>query len=386
VTLSIIIPTHNRADQLDRTLRALGALKGEIDHEVIVVDNNSTDRTKGVAESHDPVRYVFEPSTAFSKARRTGAENAVGSYLLFIDDDVLVAPGSLDAIVRTFENDPTCAIVAAQILPEFLETPPDWAIACQRTFNGWSLYNSDMNPDLGAGVQNVEWAAGPMMAVRRDVFFDVHGFPADTVGVETNMGARNFRKLYVGPGDSGLSYLVRQKGFTVVYQPKAYCHHVIPPTRCTVSFWRSRMIGEAHQRAVSESVFYRLSRIARWEMTMKASYRQMKWKRKFAQRLQLLEAFLIDSNFGGMLHEELWVQFYKSYFEIKAVLRRYPDLAGLLWKIGTEGVKNEEYDDVVGSLPVEFLDITDSERYYNSCSITTLEQYRRFLEGDKEKK
>ncbi len=64
---SIIIPTHNRADSLRRTIESVLPLMDEAEMEILIVDNNSTDHTKEVAESYSgTARYVFEESTAFT--------------------------------------------------------------------------------------------------------------------------------------------------------------------------------------------------------------------------------------------------------------------------------------------------------------------------------
>ena len=101
--ISIIIPTHNRADSLKDAIESIIASTGEAAFEIVVVDNNSTDHTKQVAKSYgNIVRYVFEGRTAFSRARKTGADNASGDILLYIDDDVLLRPEALQKIAEFF--------------------------------------------------------------------------------------------------------------------------------------------------------------------------------------------------------------------------------------------------------------------------------------------
>jgi glycosyltransferase involved in cell wall biosynthesis len=70
-------------------------LKGEI----IVVDNNSSDKTAEVANSKG-ARVVFEPINQISKARNTGAKLAKGEYLIFIDADTQVSPELLGLVLK----------------------------------------------------------------------------------------------------------------------------------------------------------------------------------------------------------------------------------------------------------------------------------------------
>jgi len=90
-TLSLIIPTRNRADFLEECLRHL---MGQIDQkdEVLVVDNGSQDDTHQVVLSFQdkmPVKYFFESRKGPSFARNLGIRKAKGKILGFLDDDMI---------------------------------------------------------------------------------------------------------------------------------------------------------------------------------------------------------------------------------------------------------------------------------------------------------
>lgn len=106
--VSIIMPTRNRAHVISEQLEAFAAQTYDGAWELLVVDNGSTDRTAEVVESFTdriPVRLVpaFERA-GIAYARNTGAANARGDYLLFVDDDDHVLPGWLDAMTRAAEE------------------------------------------------------------------------------------------------------------------------------------------------------------------------------------------------------------------------------------------------------------------------------------------
>jgi len=90
-SLSVIIPAFNEERLLSSTLaeinaaRAAFAPRGFVS-ELIVCDNNSTDRTGELAHSAG-ARVVFEPVNQIARARNTGATAATGDWLLFIDAD-----------------------------------------------------------------------------------------------------------------------------------------------------------------------------------------------------------------------------------------------------------------------------------------------------------
>ncbi len=377
--LSIIIPTHNRAESLKRTIESVVALRDEADFEFVIVDNNSTDDTKKVAESYSRIaRYVFEENTSFTKARGTGAENATGDIFLYLDDDVIVHPGSLKEIVSIFCQYSNCGVIAAKILPQYEEKPPDWALACQQSFNGWSLYNPETMPHLGTGFQEVSWAAGPMMGIRREVYEKVGGFPPDTIGVETNIQAGAFRKLYVGPGDVGICDKIRKAGYKVYYSPKASCFHVVLKIRFTVPFWRSRMIGEGQYRAITDREFYKFSKWRLWKERQKAMIRYNSWKERLIQRLKSNEVYLLRTEFDGMLFEELWVNYYNSYLQMDSVLSENLGLSNFLWEIGLNGVADSKFEQVVSRLPSEFIDLIDQKNMYPDHPINSIDAYNLF--------
>jgi glycosyltransferase involved in cell wall biosynthesis len=92
-SLSVVIPTKDRADALARTLDALEAQQaGGAELEAIVIDNGSSDGTlahvRGRAGSGTmPIRLVEQPSGGPAAARNAGVEAAGGEVLLFLGDD-----------------------------------------------------------------------------------------------------------------------------------------------------------------------------------------------------------------------------------------------------------------------------------------------------------
>jgi glycosyltransferase involved in cell wall biosynthesis len=97
-SVSAIICTRNRAASLERCLSAMRALTlDNIEFELVIVDNGSSDTTRKIAAAFVavapfPARYVFEPRTGLSRARNTGIHSARGGILLFTDDDCYVRP------------------------------------------------------------------------------------------------------------------------------------------------------------------------------------------------------------------------------------------------------------------------------------------------------
>jgi GT2 family glycosyltransferase len=105
--LSVIIITWNDADRLERCLRSIQHCKEEIDHEVIVVDDRSTDRTLAMLKAFPFVKVVENKrNLGMAPARNAGIRHANGEYLLFLDSDTEVSPGCFANAVKSLAADP----------------------------------------------------------------------------------------------------------------------------------------------------------------------------------------------------------------------------------------------------------------------------------------
>ena len=97
--VSVIVPLFNGASTITRTLDSVLAQTWRA-LEVIVVDDGSTDvgpeLVAGVAAADDRVRLVTQPNSGVAAARNTGAAQARGDFLAFVDADDLWAPVKLD--------------------------------------------------------------------------------------------------------------------------------------------------------------------------------------------------------------------------------------------------------------------------------------------------
>ena len=104
--VSIIIPVYNGKRTLHLCLDAIQALDYPKDrHEVIVVDNNSTDGTPGIVSQY-PVRLVYERQIQGPHAAtNTGVQQARGEILAFTDSDCVPEPGWLRALVAPFADE-----------------------------------------------------------------------------------------------------------------------------------------------------------------------------------------------------------------------------------------------------------------------------------------
>jgi len=109
---SIIVPAYNEENYLPETLSSLEeamAALPEFSGEIIVTDNNSTDRTAEIAEATG-ARVVFEEHRQISRARNVGAREACGRHLIFVDADTRISPLLLKKTLATLESGTICGV------------------------------------------------------------------------------------------------------------------------------------------------------------------------------------------------------------------------------------------------------------------------------------
>lgn len=103
--LSVIVPAYNESEVIRD---CLARLLGEIDsiHEVLVVDNNSSDDTRSIVDEFAAVNpkfsVIFEKEQGLIPARDTGFDSATGEILARIDADTRVGEGWADAVAAFF--------------------------------------------------------------------------------------------------------------------------------------------------------------------------------------------------------------------------------------------------------------------------------------------
>ncbi len=131
--VSVAICTWNRSGLLRRTLEQMCRLvvPPDVEWELILVDNNSTDDTRQVVAefiNRLPIRYVFEPKQGLSHARNRAVQEAQGEYILWTDDDVLVDEEWMQAYVEGFRKYPEAAFFGGPVEAWFEGEPPEWLI------------------------------------------------------------------------------------------------------------------------------------------------------------------------------------------------------------------------------------------------------------------
>ena len=190
--ISVIICTYNRYESLKETLDSLKTLEDckYFDYEIIIVDNNSNDKTKDVVYSCMPeffgrLKYVFEQKQGLSYARNKGIEEANGEIIVFTDDDVIVDKKWLTNIVNCFKKY-NCDGVGGRIIPLYPEKVPQWIKDYKHLLCGPIVAHDYGECDKIYGKEKMNPFVGASMAYKKEIFAECGLFNAD-LGVGKGM-------------------------------------------------------------------------------------------------------------------------------------------------------------------------------------------------------
>jgi glycosyltransferase involved in cell wall biosynthesis len=117
--LSLIIPVYNEERHISACLDAV-ALQTVMPTEVIVVDNNCTDRTVEIASGYKFVRVIYEPRQGRGNARSAGFNAAKGDIIGRIDADSRIHPDWTAKVINRFDEDSDLAGLTGMSYTPFL--------------------------------------------------------------------------------------------------------------------------------------------------------------------------------------------------------------------------------------------------------------------------
>jgi len=301
VNISIIICTYNRCESLKKTLASLMAqeIPEDISYEVLVVDNNSSDKTKEVVEEFKAkypgiFRYIFEKNQGLSFARNAGIREAKGKIVAFTDDDVLVDKYWLVNIEKAFKEHPV-ACIGGKILPLWETMPSEWLT--KKLYSYLALLDEGNEPIF------LDWPKiwGANFAVRSSVFKKYGQF-------NTSLG-RTPGKLYAHEESRFIKKLIENEE-KALYAPDIIVHHFIPVQRMCKNYFRKWKFDEGELDAISmgEYVFRKILNVPLFMI-----------KKAMKQLLKYIHAALFSPT--EVFHEELEFIYYSGFIWGRLKLR-----------------------------------------------------------------
>ncbi|MBM3819131.1 MAG: glycosyltransferase [Acidimicrobiia bacterium] len=210
--VSVLLVLHNRAELTLRCLQSLAADRS-FPLELVIVDNASSDATRGLLERVRGANILRSPeNVGFLLACNRAARTARGRYLLFLNNDAELQPGSLAAALETITRDASIGAVGGRLVF------PDG-----RLQEAGSLIRDD-GSCAGYGRGDVPWK--PEYSFQRDVDFCSAAFLLTPRRLFTELGG--FDDRYAPAYYEDADYCVRlwKTGRRVVYEPRAVVTHV----------------------------------------------------------------------------------------------------------------------------------------------------------------
>jgi len=207
--VSIVIPVHNNLEMTEACLDSIGVYTPE-PHEVVVVDNGSTDGTRERLSRREDVKLICNPENlGFARAVNIGIRASSGNYVVVLNNDVLVTPRWLSNLLYCAESSPDVGAVGpvtancsgCQRVPvSFASTEQMVGFA-----EAWN------RPDPGKWFETDRLVAFCLL-VKRGVF--------DRVGLfDERFGQGNFE-------DDDFCLRVRAAGCRLLVAGDTYVHHV----------------------------------------------------------------------------------------------------------------------------------------------------------------
>jgi hypothetical protein len=119
VALSIVIVSFNAREDLARCLASLHDAPPAASHEILVVDNRSSDGSAESVRRWPGVRLIEnDANVGFARANNIGIRSSEGDALLLLNSDTVVRPGALDALLRELHADPGVAVIGPRLVDD----------------------------------------------------------------------------------------------------------------------------------------------------------------------------------------------------------------------------------------------------------------------------
>ena len=242
ILLSIVLSTWNNCDELERTLASICecTVPPDLNWEVIVVNNNSSDNTDSVTESFCgrlPVVAVKEPQQGLSYGKNAGLREARGAWVLFTDDDVRPDKDWILTYLSAIHANPEGTFLGGPVISLFTGATPESELLsiATKAVRGFSLEH-DSPTVTEHNFLSANWAA-PTGSLREVGGFDVE------------MGLNPSRKHMRFGEESELQVRLREAGLRAIYLPQARLGHVVPPSKSTPEY----ILGRAEASSMDAS-------------------------------------------------------------------------------------------------------------------------------------
>ena len=210
--VSIIIPVYNQFSYTYGCLESILANTNDVDYEVIIGDDCSTDETSHLEDFAKNIIVVHnEENLRFLLNCNHAAEVAKGQYIFFLNNDTNVQKNWLSSLLETINSDPRIGMVGSKLIY------PDGRLqeAGGILWRDGSAWNFGSKGDPTASEYNyrkpVDYISGAAIMIKKSLWDEIGGFD------------KTFVPSYCE--DSDLAFEVRNHGYEVIYDPFSVVIH-----------------------------------------------------------------------------------------------------------------------------------------------------------------
>ncbi len=209
--IAVVIVTHDSADDVPATLRALDAQRRP-DDAVVLVDNASTDGGPARIRREFPWATVIETGTngGFAAGCHVGVDATQAELILLLNPDTVPQEGFLDALRATAAAEPTWGAWQALVTLPGGERVNTWGNLVHWLGFGWAGGNDRPTSEAPTSRTEVGFASGAAMAIRRGAWNAAGGFQPH---------------YFMYGEDLDLSLRLRLAGWGIGVEPAARAEH-----------------------------------------------------------------------------------------------------------------------------------------------------------------
>jgi len=215
IDVSIIIVSYNARVDLERCLESLRASPPSTSHEIIVVDNQSSDGSVEAAAKWPSVRVIETGANlGFARATNVGIRASGGANLLLLNSDTVVPPGAIDRLLAELARDPDVAVVG----PRLIDAAGRAELSYGRMIGPFNELRQKMRSRRPALVERLtrrrhspDWVSGACLLVRR--------VDADSVGLLDE-------RFFMYTEDVDFCAAIRRRGRRIVFTPDVEVVHL----------------------------------------------------------------------------------------------------------------------------------------------------------------
>ena len=208
IKISVVIPTYNRLERLNRVISALQKQTFPLEEiEILVVSDGSTDGTDDWLRSLQlPLALIplIQSNQGVASARNLGLEHASGELVLFLDDDVFPADNLISEHYRSHQASSGSLVVIGPMV-----TPTDFHMS------PWVRWEQDQ-----LARQYREMSAGAWEATARQFYTG-----NTSLRREHLLASGGFDPQFKRAEDVELAYRLKDMGLRFIFNPKAIGYH-----------------------------------------------------------------------------------------------------------------------------------------------------------------